>query len=382
MKPIATLGVGCFHFAMTLEPPYQFRPANYAEAIESILENLDTVGNFSIVPSMLGSSDELTLTEHALSIVHEGLWPPGYIDTVEFSLRIPPRVQEDIIRTIRGQDYSWIGLGTDHFMVRTRYFYYGPVTIVECLDVDDNEREDPSSAVIVVREYLKHKLGELEKGIQLECVGPSPFHADFYVYDDDDQERPHVKHKERRGYDVIDVYVPPYIAGDRAVWMLKWMGEHLSFYYHLQCIDIRQGTQWEKVNAVWRTVTEAPRSRLWLGRVGASIRKRRAIANLVDGVLMFGATMLTSRQYAYSARKNIQTGEDLQFLDKVVDHTFEETFRAYPTSEVLELAKFYETRDSKWRDRVYVLVAAVIGGAIGAILSQLSWGIEHGSVGM
>ena len=82
--------------------------------------------------------------------------------------------------------------------------------------------------------------------------------------------------------------------------------------------------------------------------------------------------MLSSRQASYAAWKNIQTKKDnLEFLDKRVDDVFEETFVAYPTSEVLELAKFYETRDAKWRDRVYVLLAAVMGGAIGALLSQL-----------
>ena len=63
--------------------------------------------------------------------------------------------------------------------------------------------------------------------------------------------------------------------------------------------------------------------------------------------------------------------EGLEFLDKKLNDALEEAFWAYPTAEVLELAKFYETRDSKRRDRVYVLLAAVMGGAIGAILSQL-----------
>ena len=377
MKPITTFGVGCFHFGMNLEPPYRFRPADYAEIIRSLLSNLDTVGHFSVSPSPRASSNELDLTEHALSILHRGISPLSYIHAVEFSLRIPQRVQQDIVKKIRGHDYPWTGLGTDHVMVRTRYFFHGPVTVVECLDLDDKKHKRPSDAVVVVREYLKQKLKESATDIQLECLGPSPFHANFFLFDTNELEEPRVDHMKKRGYDIINLYPPAYISGDRTAWVLQWMGDHLSFYYRMKRLGIQKRQQWERVAEAWGNLIEPPSSGSWSDRVRAPIRKRRAIASLVDGVLMFRAGMLSSRQASDSAWKNIQTKNDyLEFLDKSVDDVFEKTFSAYPTSEVLELAKFYETRDAKWRDRAYVLLAAVMGGAIGALLSQLPRVVE------
>ena len=374
MKPITTFGVGCFHFAIKLEPPYRFRPARYPAIIQSVLSNLDTVDHFSVSSPHFQPSDERdqTLTAHALSMLHDDTFLAGYIDAVEFSLRIPQRVQEDIIKTIRGQDYRWIGLGTEHFRVRMHYFYHGPVTVVERLDLDDNAHDNPSDAVIVVREYLRHKLKESKTDIQFESVGPSPFHANFVVLHASESERPHVEHIERRGYDLMKVYIPTYISKDRTAWALEWMGDHLSFYYCLQRLSARQARKWEKVEDTWRSLDEFPSSGSLFGSIRASIRRRRAITRLVDGVLLFQAETLSDRQIFVSAMRNIQNeDENLEFLDKRLHEELEEAFWAYPTAEVLELAKFYETRDSKRRDRGYVLLAAVMGGAIGAILSQL-----------
>ena len=87
MKPITTFGVGCFHFGMKLEPPYRFRPARYAEIIQSLLSNLDTVDQFSVSSLRLPTSDERDLTEHALSMLHDDTFLPGYIRAVEFSVQ-------------------------------------------------------------------------------------------------------------------------------------------------------------------------------------------------------------------------------------------------------------------------------------------------------
>ena len=206
--------------------------------------------------------------------------------------------------------------------------------------------------------------------MQIEVVGPSPFHADFCVFESEG-EGTHVEYQEKRGYDRIRLHVPSYVSERHTAWILNWMGYLLSFYYHLIRLDNWQMKQWAKVDKDWHSLNDPLGSGTWFKRVGSSIRRGHAIGKLVDRVLMFRADMLWSQQAEHSAKKRLQTDEGPDFLDKKVDDAFEETFRGYPTSEVLELAKFYEARDAKWRDRAYVLLAAVMGGGIGALLSQL-----------
>ena len=330
MKPITTFGVGCFHFSMRLTPPYRIRPLQYAETLETLLSDLDTVGSFSVSPSTLASSDDLTLSEHALSILHEAGQLPDCIDVVEFTLRIPQRVQQDIVETLHGGDYSWSGLGTEHFRVRTEYFYYGPVTIVECLDRDEDQQHDKaSSAVVVVREYLKRKLSEAEADMQLEVVGPSPFHADFCVFESEG-EGAHVECQEKRGYDRIRLHVPSYVSNRHTAWILNWMGDHLSFYYHLIRLGNWQMEQWAKVDDEWHCLSDPLGSGTWFKRAGPVIGRGRAIGKLVDRVLMFQADMLWSQQAAHSAKKKLRIDEGPEFLDKKVDDGVRGDFRWLP----------------------------------------------------
>ena len=153
MKQLAAFGVGCFHFGIEVTLPYRFNAEDYTKSIEGFLGNLDTVGSFSVHSSDFGAQTEFELTEVPPPLIEGHGFPLHALHSVEFSLRIPNRTQEDIIKGIHGPDYPWIGLGTEHFMVKTRYFYHGPVTLVQCLDIDDGQYEDPSDAVVVVREY-------------------------------------------------------------------------------------------------------------------------------------------------------------------------------------------------------------------------------------
>ena len=295
----------------------------------------------------------------------------GYIFSIEFSLRIPQRVQDDIVRKISPYGDHWTGLGTEQFLVKTRYFFHGPVTVVECLHIDDNTHEDPSDAVFIVREYLQQKLSESSTDIQLECVGPSPFHVDFFAFDTDDIERPHVEYTEQRGYNIANVYIPTHVSANHISWLLDWMGDHLSFYYFLKRLDIRQGKQWIRIDKARHDLDESTNPGVYSNNIRAFMNRRRTIAKLVADILRFRAEMLSNRQFAFSAKKKIGIENDnLEFLDEKLDNALEETFVTYPTSEVLQLAKFYEERDSKWQDRIYFVLAALIGGVIGAILSQ------------
>ena len=364
MTKLATFGVGCFHLAAKL-PPEQ-----YPAAIETLLGNLDTVVGFKVFPSGLPSPDDEQLAAHDLSMSDGAGGLGEIVDAVEFSLRIPQRVQEDIIQKIRGYDYPWTGLGTEQFMVWIHYFFYGPVTIIECLDVKDRACEDPSDAVVIVREYLRQKLRESSTDIRLEAVGPSPFHVDFFVFGAPGSERPYVEYTEQQGYSIANVYVPTRMLKECIPQLLDWMGQRLAFYYSLHRVRSRQIRQWTKIDKVIHCIGD-PTSTGTYSKIRAFVRRRRAIARLVADVLMFRAEWLSNRQSMLSARKEIGIEDDnLEFLDKKLDDAIEEAFGTYPTSEVLQLAKFYEERDSRWQDRIYFVLAALIGGTIGAILTE------------
>lgn len=372
MEQIATFGIGCFHFGMNMAIPYHFSATRYAQTVEEFLGSLDTVGTFSVTMSGLAAGREREITEEPRSMSDGWVFPLGAIQSMEFSLRIPHRTQEEIIQGIRGRAYRWPGLKTEHFMVRTEYFYHGPVTLVECLDLDDERPKKPSDAVVVVREYLARRLDESDHGLRLEYTGPSPFHANFFAFEDQSvDEFVRVEHIQKPGYDVIKLFLQEGALTDGCARLLDWMGPWLVAVYELERMRNRRIHKWAKIQSRMRSLDKLVGRKSYLKKLVGIYRRRANIEMLVKDVMSLRATTMFERQAASSLRTDLsENHERIEFLDKSVVKAFEGTFFEYPTSEVLELANFYEARDAKWRDRAYFLLAALVGGAVGALITR------------
>ena len=371
MKQTMCFGIGCVHFGLTVELPYEFTPGRYVELLEQCLSELDTVTDIAVTQSSIASHRERTLTTQPPSMSDGHLFPVGALEGIEFSLRIPRRTQNEIMAAIYGRQYQWKGLGTDHFRIKTKYFYDGPVTLVQCLDVDNQAARSPSRAVVVIREYLEEKLKEHHSGLRLETVGPSPFHANFFVYEQEDVlDGSRIDHETRPGYDVVNMYLHPDLVNDPTEWVFGVLGAHLSFYYSLKRANVRRMRSWARIERTLRDVHESTPGRraLWSKRM---FGRHRRILKLVSEVMAFRTKMIFERRSLASGRSNLQEKFDrVEFLEEHIAQTFEDTFFEYPTSEVLELAEFHEQRDAKWRDRLYLAFAALLGGTVGAAITQ------------
>lgn len=365
-------GVGCFHFGLDVTPPYQFSVDEYVKSIEQFLGGLDTVGHFSVKRSLLKTRAETTLLERPKAMSDGHVFPPGVIRRLDFSLRIPHRTQAEIMKRILGENYPWAGIGTEHFMVRTAYSYHGPVTLIEGLDLEEIGRTKPSDAVVVVREYLKAKVEEAEAGLQLEFIGPSPFHANFFVTEDDSMEEDsRVEHAQIPGYDVIKFRVTPKIFESSAAWLLSEIGDQFAFFYHLKRLGRRRLVKWTFIEEHLRSLREPPNRSTQIPTPAKFLGQRQEITALVHRVMSFRAGGVFEYRGARSSRSRIEeTHKTPQFMEDAIAKAFDEAFFEYPTSDVLDLAKFYEARDAKWRDRIYFVVAAVVGGIIGAVIAR------------
>ena len=93
---------------------------------------------------------------------------------LKFKVTIPFRVQEDV-KPGKGLK------GVEDFIVRTYFDRRHPVTFVVC-EVVDEKILTPSHSLMVIREFLNVEVGKLKRDdVRLHRMGPSPFHADFFV---------------------------------------------------------------------------------------------------------------------------------------------------------------------------------------------------------
>ena len=145
----AAFGIGCFHFELTKGKHLPIRGAAYIEAIRNTLESISNVESVRIdvdeeFENELMGADSLPELEEG-----EGTYPLPTFFELEFDLYLPLRVQADVVkRVFRGRNPT----ESERFKVWMRYSYYGPVAFV--VPIADPNTNDPSNAVVVVRERL------------------------------------------------------------------------------------------------------------------------------------------------------------------------------------------------------------------------------------
>ncbi len=368
MERVSCFGVGCFHFGMKVTVPCRFEMARYSQDVNDALGHLETIEEYSV-----DSRDRVfEVNKQPSSMTTGGLFPP-HIQRVGFVIRIPLRTQIDIMKSVRGSDVPWEGVGTERFKVTTKYYYHGPVTVVECLEVDPSADINPADSVVIVREYMEDKVREWGSALRFETIGPSPFHVQFFVVEDGSVFDCEVDHRRRHGYDQITFRVhPDAIANDVTGFVIGLMGRHLSYYYSLSRIRSRRVREWRSITTLWKRVCGEPSSAAAIGGVRRSLTRRASVEMLVRRIMEFRGDAVFRRQWAISARERIsKTGGGPAFLEERIDQAFGDTFIEYPTSEMLQLASFYEGRNAKLLDRVAFFVAAVAGGIVGAIITFL-----------
>ena len=186
MDVIIPFGIGCFNFGIKRLPPFKLTGKQYIADLKSSLELIPSISNIKIDVDESFESIDTEVTEPIQSIEDDfGFFPsPMSSFRLQFNIFIPFRIQKELhSRKVRAN--------TENFRVYTKTAYHFIVTYVELLDSLNDCT--PSDGVIVVREFLKKQFKEIKSNIRFECLGPSPFHADFFIKPgrDKDSEKYH-----------------------------------------------------------------------------------------------------------------------------------------------------------------------------------------------
>lgn len=176
------IGIGCFWFARPGGEPTDendFSPRKHIDEIRNALESIDNILNLKVA----NDSEQFIVSGDSYSDDEdEDEDDPNYFPligntTINFDIMIPERLQEKYSIFGRGD------AGVENFHVSILFGSGLPVTYIS-YDVKGGEaachKYEPSTSVVFIREYLKEKLRG-DKKIEFQCLGPSPFHADFFV---------------------------------------------------------------------------------------------------------------------------------------------------------------------------------------------------------
>jgi hypothetical protein len=371
-KQTQPFGVGCFHFGFFPEAGSSRTGKDYVAKLRDALEAITNINSVEI-----DAADDFLDIDLGRDFEGEALkssqsfFPCEQCQIeIKFTIVIPKRVQDALFQDC-GIPHS---LDSERFSVHISYGFYFPFTVV--LVNDPAADCEPSDGVILIREFLEREFKKLHpEAIRFECLGPSPFHADFFLEEEADDCAPTgtiCEREERRGYDCIRFKWHVGILRNRSE-AFESLHTHietqLQFFYQLNHLSLQRALGWSEFSDSLRSLTDKHRAAgvraVWFNTFRAGPEIHDAMITLAE---FEGADLQnlheTKRQLISLTSAELFEAE----LQRYVQKEFDE-FDKFPVEQAGRILTLLESRRSKRLNIVVTLLAAIVGGAVGALLT-------------
>ncbi|MEZ4866736.1 MAG: hypothetical protein R3C14_35780 [Caldilineaceae bacterium] len=362
-----SFGVGCFHFGIKKKPPYKFTTFEYINEVEAFLQGVPNVTNI-VIDQELVENEIIELAER--THICQTTFPTFSYLNIQFEIYIPTRLQE---RFGSGHKHK-PGSVCEKFRVSIVDEYYCPVTFVEPLDLKPGE--DPCQSIIVVRKFLQEQSKKSESDfIEFQYLGPSPFHANLCIKPSQESNDVfwffEVDILDTGDYDLIEIYYDAESFNDieeAKDYIFEEIGQELGLFYCYHQIHNIQAYEWSKVKGIFDQIIQIQKRKDIFGslsRYFSSSKLRDAFISIAE---FESEQLFYSTQIEDSYRNTYSSERPSLVLKKYVDDTIQSRVE-YPTRSLLELANLFEGRREKAVESVIVLISAILGGVVGALLT-------------
>lgn len=373
MNKHKSFGIGCFHFGVKKTPPFVFKGSDYIYELNKELSKIPSLTNLKIDTDEDFKKFSLNVTETTENIeIDEGYFPQTFILEIEFNLYVPYRIQAEITKI----EEKYLSTFTESFKVKIIQSYYLPVVIVET--INPTKKNDSSSAVQIVREFIRRELPEADSNyIRFECLGPSPFHCDFFIESKkpDESESWLFSSEEelKKGYDSLTIYYNSNLIkdSDEALeYLYGSIRDEFGFFY--KCVQTRNAkmVDWQIIQEDLNSLLEIQNKKGLKGFFTRFIKRPKLIGKLFTDVATFEGSDIFKSGLQQNEYKSTFSVNDEIFFKNLIDKELEEKLD-YPVKQTTELIQFFEGRRVQSLELVTALIAAVLGGVIGAMLTIL-----------
>jgi len=358
-----SFGVACFNFGYVQQVPYSFTADDYRAAVEKLLSSLPSVTDIVIDVGELGRSP--VVTEEPVHM-QDGEGFPYFGDArISFSIYIPRRVQKELTSRV-GLESRVLG---ENFHVHIRTEYDGPVAFVQC--VGGGSEDSPSTSVFLVREYLKKHLDRNEGSARFDYMGPSPFHADFYLSHGAPSPDSSFKltHTSRKGYDKYQFEVDSQAVDDTDLLSLYGeIADELSLYYFLvrRRRDLLRSAS--KYEHRWAEVRKSVDSARFSNVLGAAARHREVRSLISDGYALQAELAVVISEMKLMVAREYESGTP-SYFERAVRKVVEQ-FPEFSVDPILRWAEHVDGASYKKLEILAVIAASIIGGLIGALITS------------
>lgn len=369
MDVIIPFGIGCFNFGINRPPPFKLIGKQYIADLKSSLKLIPNISNIKTSVDENFERFGIEATEPIQSIENGfGFFPSSMsIFTLQFNVYIPFRIQEGLYdRKLR--------TNTENFRVYIKTAYYFIVTYIELLDSTDNC--SPSDGVLTVRKFLEQQFEKINSNLRFESLGPSPFHADFFIKPSGDKDKEKYRNGlypeqiKKMGYDLFNIYYDPSYFNDITVLtqdVFTMLMREVSIYYNIVLSNHLKNLRWKELEAIMNDILITKTK----NNINLFFYNLFLLPSKIRNAALTMAEYETSNIWAdYLINRNYK---DLTIVEKpLIDSHFKELFNKfakYPIKQLREIIDFLERSRTKTVETIIIIMAALIGGSIGALIT-------------
>ncbi len=363
-------GVGCWDFGLRHDSSFPLDLNQYIALLRKGLEAVSSLNNLEIVPF---DDEEIEIKEEYLTETDAGpaIFLPGLLDHIKFDLYIPFRIQKELTKS-----YVQPETRTENFRVHIHYPYYSPVSYVEL--IKDNASSHPSTAMKVVREYMKSQLDQSPSNVIFTFVGPTPFHADFqiegYITQNQTDNVFDCELLDSPGYaDITFRYCIDDIRTieDACEALFNELDHELSLFYEIHRNDSQKYERWAEIEQITSNLTEHFKNSGWRERPRTARTRGRELAVLYVSLAQFEADHILDEHYINTAYRSIYGSNSSALMKSFLESALRDR-PVFPTKQMTDLMAFIESRRSKTIELLIVLIAAVVGGIVGSLITSIA----------
>ena len=371
-----SFSLGCLHFAFTKGFPIEISGSDYEKEITALLNKIEAVERLKVL-----NKSEIQDTSFSIKKAmnfSDGDRPVPYPMGFElsFDLYIPKRFQENICKKYGRKPDTF----TEHFNVILFYEYYAPVCFVECLN--PSEFAEPSDAIPIIKDFINDRISQIDDRFELQRLGPSPFHADFYLLEHKPEDSPappegdkfwrFISHCSRlTGYDVWLFYYNPEEFGDineaqKALY--NQLSNEASVYYLIRMHQAQNTNEWISIENLSEEIFQR-KNNSYIRKIFRSFSDGSKIEHLVLRMSQFESSRLRKNTMNQSAISSVLNVERAIFLETDINNLADEEYK-YPIEQLRELIRFFDSQRSRILNSIAVVFAAIVGGMAGSLLTM------------
>lgn len=368
-------GAACFNFGVHLNKIGSIDAKKYTALLEKALYESDYIERNSVIIQYDTTfAFRVEKDEPVEPLGHGGGFPLPSFFKLQFDILIPRHIQEEINKE-RG---FYLDIQK---MIRVRIVdtFNGPITLVQH---ESDSKDDGSSAVILVREYLKQHFEN--KPVYFEYIGPSPFHADFYISPvlhpgeiiGLDENGFSSKVIPCRGYDQIhflyshDLYGSDLEALDE---LINHLDGELAFFYLAAKFRIQKIRDWEEIESLYKELINKTNQYDWFSRIKLVLSPHSKLTHQLllkltsFEMMAVDQSDLIEGDYRSEFENGIPT-----YLRSVIDKQISKRREIYPTKQIVYFLEFHEKRLLQIWQTSILAISALAGAIIGSALTALA----------